>query len=194
MALDLFTLIFTEILKVSPTLIAKYSTIQDQIINLIFLPHVILFLFIWGFGMMMMPPEKTRANAHRGFRYLLSLTAYVVIIYQGWYGSFLIPLLQTWFYLMLGAGLVLFFVSKIYHPVTAKEFGKFGDALGKSVGTRLAKDKQIEVIEEELGFIRKRMRDLEPRRNNNDSAAIYEYESYSKQEQQLKRELKKLED
>jgi hypothetical protein len=190
--IDLFSLIFTQILKISPDLLYKYPTIQDQIINLIFLPHVILFLFIWGFGMMLMPPEKERPNAHRGLRYLVSVAAYVFIIYQGWYGTFLIPLLQTWFYVMLIFGLFLFFISKIYHPVTAARLGDVGRAVGQSAGEKMARGKQIEALEDELKFVKKRIGELKRRDPAHNTAAQFELENYERQKHELEKAIKKL--
>ena len=46
-SLDLFRLIFEQILKISPTLLYKYPTVQEQVFYLILLPHVILFLFLF---------------------------------------------------------------------------------------------------------------------------------------------------
>lgn len=188
---DLFNLIFVEILKISPNLLSQYYTIQDRIIHLLFLPHVILFLFLWGFGMMIVPPSTD--NPNKGLRYLITLTAYIVIVYQGWYGTFLIPLLQTWFYIMLFFGLFLFFISKIFHPLTAKKFGNVGTAMGKSLGEKMARGKQVEALEDELKFIRKRMDKLKGKaEGGSDPAATYEYENYKRQEETLKREIKKL--
>jgi len=180
--IDLFTLIFEEILKISPQLMYKYQTIPEQLLHLIFLPHVILFLFLFGFGWML-------AAEHRGFRYLLALAGYLFVITQGWYGTFLIPLLETWFTIMLIFGLFLFFGSKILHPITARKIGReVAGVAGKAVGKRLARQKEIDRLEDKLKFVKKRIRDLEGRRRGN-PAIEYQYEEYQKKKNELKRKI-----
>jgi len=186
----LFNLIFVELLKISPNLLSQYYTIQDRIIHLLFLPHVILFLFIWGFGMMIVPPSGD--NSMKGLRYLVSVAAYIFIVYQGWYGTFLIPLLQTWFYVMLIFGLFLFFISKILHPVTAKKFGDVGKAVGQSVGEKMARGKQIEDLENELKFVKKRISELKGQNPGSNTAVAFELESYEKQKHEIEKAIKKL--
>lgn len=178
---DLFKLIFEEILKISPQLMFKYTTLPQQLLHLIFLPHVILFLFLFGFGWMLAPE-------HRGFRYLLALAAYIFVVMQGWYGTFLIPLLESWFMIMLVFGLFLFFGSKIFHPLTAK---KIGSRVAPAIGKALAKKKEIERLEDELKFVRDRMRDLKGRMRGN-PALEYQYEEYQKQEHKIKEKIDKL--
>ena len=184
--IDLMNLIFVEILKISPSLLSQYYTIQDRIIHLLFLPHVILFLFLYGFGLMIVPPPE----GNRGLRYLIVLAAYIVIIYQGWYGSFLIPLLQTWFYIMLFFGLFLFLVAKIFHPLTARKLGGAGTAIGQSIGNSMSKGKKIEALEDELKFVNQRISKLKCKSNN--VQAQFELESYERQKHELKKEIKKL--
>jgi len=153
---DLFNIIFQEILKIDWSLLSKYYTIQDQIIYLIFLPHVVLLLFLWGFGQMIVPPP----GGNKGLRYLIIAAAYIFIVYQGWYGTFLVPLLQTWFTYMLIFGLFLFFVTKFFHPLTARNLGRtVGTKLGASVGKQIGKGKAIEALEKEKDHIRKKIQD-----------------------------------
>lgn len=158
---DLFTLLFQDILQISPSLLYKYTTIQDQIFNLIFLPHVILFLFLYGFGMMLAPE-----TGNVGLRRLVTITAYIFIVYQGWYGTFLIPLMQTWFTIMLVFGLALFLISRIVHPFTARTIGKtVGSAVGKEAGKQLGKGKALAALNKELDNSEKELNRTKSRLN-----------------------------
>jgi len=155
--LDLFTLIFQEILKISPNILYKYTTLQDQLFNLIFLPHVVLFLFLFGFGAMIVPHGAPEGK-NKGLRYLVIATTYIFIVYQGWYGTFLIPLLQTWFTIVLIFGLVLFLTVKIIHPFTVRSVGSVaGTEIVKSVGKQLGKGKELEALQKERDDTRKQL-------------------------------------
>ncbi len=143
--IDLFRIIFEEFLKISPDLISKYATIQDQLLYLVLVPHLILFLFLYGFGIMLI-------HEHAGLRFLLLITSYIFVVWGGWYGSFFIPLTIGWFYIMLIFGLFLFFISKILHPFTAKNIGaQVAKPLAESIGHHLiGKEKEREALEEEI--------------------------------------------
>ena len=188
--IELFNLIFQEILKISPNVLYKYTLIQDQIIYLIFIPHVVLFLFLWSFGQIVVP--SLGGAGHSGLRYLVVAAAYIFIVYQGWYGTFLIPLLQTWFTMMLIFGLFLFLVTRFFHPYTARKMGRgLGGAVGQSIGKQLGKGKAVEELEERLKFVRKQINDLKGRRAGNPSAE-YQYNRYIEEEEELKKAIKKL--
>jgi len=145
-SLDLFNLIFNQILKVSPTLLYKYSTIQDQVLHLILLPHVILFIFLFGFG-------QAVIHEHKGLKYLVMLVSYIFIVMQGWYGTFLIPLLEGWFMITLAVGLFLFFMTIIIHPATAQKLGNVGAGIARNIGKEMGKEKQTQKLAEELEHI-----------------------------------------
>jgi len=164
--IDLFTLIFQDVLKISPNLLYKYTTLQDQIFNLIFLPHVVLFLFLFGFGMILVP-EGRRTGQNKGLRYLVTAAAYIFIIYQGWYGTFLVPLLQTWFTIMLGFSLFLFFIAKIFPPFAAQKIGQeVGKAAGGRIGKELGKGKELEALQKELDDTQKTLNKTKQRLNS----------------------------
>lgn len=184
-SVNLFTLIFKEILRISPTLLYKYTSIQDQVLNLILLPHVILFLFLFGLGWAIIPENK-------GLRYLLMIVTYIFVVTQGWYGSFLIPLLQIYFWITLAFGLFLFFITRIIHPATAKGLGKAAGGLARDIGKRMGKEKQIERLEEELRHVRKDMKKHEPHIKDNPGAAQV-YAQLTRQEFEIKRKIKELE-
>jgi len=183
--LDLFNLIFNEILKISPQLLYKYTTIQDQVFYLILLPHVILFLFLFGFGWGIIPENK-------GLRYLVMIVAYIFVVMQGWYGTFLVPLLEVWFWISLALGIFLFFIFRFLHPFTAKGLGKTAGTLAHDIGKRLGREKQIEKLEEELKDVKKEMRTHHPHIKDNPGAA-QAYAMLEQRKHQLEREIKKLE-
>lgn len=150
----LFELVFEQFLRISPQLIAKYTTVQDQLLYLILIPHVILFLFIWGFGMMII-------REHLKLRYLVTLVAYIFMIAGGWYGSFFVPLAIGWFYIMLIFGLFLFFISKIFHPIQAQKLGQeVAPALGSSIGKMFTKQKDLDKLYREREHYEKQLNSL----------------------------------
>lgn len=183
-SLDLFNLIFTQILKISPTLLSRYTTLQDQVLHLIFLPTIILFIFLFGFGYMVIPENK-------GLRYLVMIVSYIFIIMQGWYGTFLVPLLEGWFMITLIIGLFLFFMTRILHPATAQKLGMAASALAKDVGKNMGKEKQIEKLAEELVSVQKQMQRHYPHIGDNPGAAQV-YAQLEQREFELKRKIKEL--
>ena len=138
--INLFQIIFEEYLKISSDLISRYPTIQDQLLYLILIPHVVLLLFLFGFG-------QTFIHEHKGLRFLTTITAYIFILWAGWYGTFLVPLTIGWFYILLGIGFVFFFVGRVIHPSRASELF----ALSKAVGEKITeKSKKANVYEDEI--------------------------------------------
>lgn len=181
---NLFNLIFNQILKISPSLLYKYATLQDQVLNLILLPHVILFIFLLGFGWGVIPQNK-------GLRYLVMIVTYIFVVTQGWYGTFLVPLLQIWFWIMLVTGLFLFFAFKIIHPATARKLGDAAAKAAMDAGKRMGKDKQVERLAEELTSVQRRMSEQQPHIQNNPGAAQV-YAQLQQREFALKRKIKQL--
>ncbi len=183
-SVDLFRLIFNEILKISPTLLYKYTTIQEQVFYLILLPHVILFLFLFGFGWAVIPENK-------GLRYLVMIVTYIFVVMQGWYGSFLVPLLEVWFWITLVFGLFLFFITRVIHPATAQKLGRAGGKLAREMGKRAGREKQIEVLEEELDHVKSQMRTHRGHIKDNPGAAQV-YHMLEQRKFELERKIKKL--
>ena len=184
---DIVNLLFTQILKIDPSIMYKYTTLSDQILYLFFIPHVLLFLFIYAFSFGMV--SRVVGN-NKTFSYLLGIASYIYIVYAGWYGR-LVTLFLGWLYIALALALFLFFVSIVWHPsATSAGMKLFGEA-GKEISKRANKGKQLEALEDELKFVRKRMKDLNGKRSSNPAAA-YEYENYKRQEEALKNEIKKL--
>ncbi len=134
MAIDLFDLVFREILQISPRLISQYSTTQDQLIFLLLIPHVILFLFIYAFSRGLV--TRILGEAKGSFTYLLSIVMYIFIIFTGWYGVYLIPLFITWWYVVLFVGLVLFAVSAFFAPGRISQAKKFTSAAAETIASK----------------------------------------------------------
>lgn len=186
-SVDLINLLFNEILKIDPSIMYNYTTLSDQILYLFFIPHVLLFLFIYAFSFGMV---KRVVGDNKTFSYLLGLASYIYLVYAGWYGR-LVTLFLGWLYIALGLALFLFFVSIIWHPSATSAGMKLVGEAGKELRKKASKGNQIEALEDELKFIKKRMKDLDGQRSSNPAAA-YEYENYKRQEEALKREIKKL--
>jgi hypothetical protein len=155
--INLFNLIFTQILKISPTLISKYSAIQDQVLYLIFIPSVIVLLFVWTFGYWIV------GNANRGFRLLISLIAYIYIVYSGWYGSFIIPIILAWLPTVLITFFAFFIMTRIFHPSNLQGASNVMSAAFKKATN---KSKEMSSIEKQIELIDKQIRALDSRQNS----------------------------
>ena len=110
---NLFNLVFREILKISPTLLSRYTTVQDQIIYLILIPMVILFLFIVAFSRQIV---GRIVGEHRGFQYLVSIIVFIYLVYNGTFGTLLVPLFIGWLNIAIVLSLIVFVVSVVMHP------------------------------------------------------------------------------
>jgi hypothetical protein len=163
MATDLFNLIFNEILRVSPALLSKYSTVQDQVIYLILIPTVILFLFIYAFAKGIV---GRIVGEHKGFEYLVSIVTYIYLVYSGIFGMTLIPIFITWLNIAIVVALIVFVISVVIHPARGPALMKVGEAVGKSVGKMSAKAKEQRAIEEEIDSIKKQIAALESQANS----------------------------
>lgn len=186
-SIDLVNLLFTEILKIDQSIMYNYTTLSDQVLYLFFIPHVLLFLFLYAFSFGMV--GRVVGN-HKVFSYLVAISSYIYLLYAGWYGK-LVNLFLGWLYISLGMGLFLFFVSIIWHPSATTATMRLLGETGKELSKRANKGKEAEKLEDELKFVRKRLKDLGGQRQANPAAA-YEYENYKRQEEALKKEIKKL--
>lgn len=141
MPTDLFTLIFENILRIDPSMITKYTALQDQILFLILIPHVILFLFIWGFMYAVAP-------GHKGLRYLVALITYLFAMIGGspysYYGSILIPIFSAWWMIILVVGFIFFIASRIVHPARAREIYELGRGITSKITQKGKKEKKLE--------------------------------------------------
>jgi hypothetical protein len=155
--LNLFNLIFTQILKITPTLISKYSTLQDQVLYLIFIPSIIVLFFVWTFGYWIV------GNANRGFRLLITLASYIYIIYSGWYGSFIIPIILAWFPIVLISFFAFFIMTRILHP---QNVAGASDVMKAAFQKATSKSKEINTVEKQIELIDKQIRALDSRQNS----------------------------
>ncbi|NIM47463.1 MAG: hypothetical protein GTN40_04895 [Candidatus Aenigmarchaeota archaeon] len=149
---DMFNLIFREVLKISPTLLYKYTTIQDQVIYLILIPMLVLFLFIYAFSRQIV---LRVVGEHRGFQYLVSIIVFIYLIYSGIFGTMLVPIFTTWLYIALALSLIVFFVSVVIHPSRGPALTKLGREAGKKV---FQKTRKIDALEREIDVINKKIR------------------------------------
>ncbi len=145
---DLTNLIFREILKISPTLMSRYFTLQDQVLYLILIPSVIIILFIWTFGYWIV------GSAHRGLRLLISMIAYIYIVYSGWYGSFIIPIILAWFPMVLLSFFLFFIMTRIFHPLNISGASKIISA-GFEKGSRKGRD--IKKLEHKIDMVQRKI-------------------------------------
>ncbi len=184
-SVNLFNLIFNQILKISPSLLYKYTALPDQVLHFILLPTVILFIFLFGFGQAVIPENK-------GLRYLVMIVTYIFIVTQGWYGTFLIPLLEGWFTITLVIGLFLFFITRVIHPSTAQKLGTAGAKIARDIGKNMGKDKQVESLAKELANVESQMRRHEPHIGDNPGAARV-YAQLENRKFEIERKIKQLE-
>ncbi len=149
--IDLARVVFEEFLKVSPDLISKYSTVQDQLLYLILIPHVLLLLFLLAFSKGIV---KRFTGEHAKFRFLLGITAYIYIIWSGWYGTLFIPFFLSWFYIALGIAVFLFLISIVWHPAAGPAGGKLISGIFESIGEKtIGREKEIDRLEQEISHI-----------------------------------------
>jgi len=151
MAIDIGSLIFETILKISPELMSRYSTVQDQLLYLLLIPMVIIVLFLWSFG------YWVSGRAHAGIRIMVSMIAFIYIIWSGWYGSIIVPILLAWFPLMLGSMFIFFIMSHILPPLTANNATKVMKAM---VNKAAGKPFETRRLQEEIQMLEKSIKEL----------------------------------
>ncbi|NIO44252.1 MAG: hypothetical protein GTN36_01705 [Candidatus Aenigmarchaeota archaeon] len=170
---DLFNLVFREILKIDPSLLYKYATVQDQVIYLLLIPMLVLFLFVYAFSRQIV---LRIAGEHKGFQYLVSIIVFIYLIYSGIFGTTLVPIFTTWLNIALALSLIVFVISVVIHPARGPALTKLGHQTGKMLGKKMfEKTKKIDALENEIDVIDKQMRRTEqrlrrPEVRNNDRA------------------------
>ena len=157
--LDLYRIIFEEILRISPTLLSdpKYYALQDKLIYLILIPHVILFLFIWLFGYWLV------GSGHKGIRYLITAIAYIYFVWAGWYGTWVTPLILGWFPLILISFFLFFIFTKIFPPLNVLGASR---AISGGIEKATHKKKQRKRLDDQIDLINKKIRRLEQGRRS----------------------------
>ena len=161
-SIDLFQVIFEQILKIDPNIISNYTTLQDQFLYLILIPHVVLLLFIYAFSRGFV--NRFITGGHIAFSYLLGIVVYIYIVWSGFYGGFLVSFLATWLYIAVGIALFVFLISIFWHPAA----GKVGGALiGKIFSTvaekTVGKEKERDKLEREIRALDRQIMDIENR-------------------------------
>lgn len=156
---DFIKLILEQILRISPTLISQYPLVQDKLLWLVLVPHVIVFLFLFAFGTWIVP-------RHTGLRRILAITTYLVLILAGWYGSFVVPLVNAWFTILLVTGFLFFLISRIFPPTSLQAAtGILGEAIGHAAsGTKKRKqlEKDVAVLNKTIADLRQQAHNARP--------------------------------
>ncbi|MDD5416537.1 MAG: hypothetical protein PHU12_01020 [Candidatus Aenigmarchaeota archaeon] len=189
MAIDILTLILETLLKIDTNLIYQYSSIQDQLFYLILIPHVVILMFLWMFGYAVVP-------SHKGIRYLFTLITYMYIIWSGWYGSWMIPIINAWFPIMIGGMFLFFIIAKVIHPDVAGAVGGLVKEAGSRIKNIGSKDKEIDKIYRKIGQLEKdKKKVIAEHGGDTDNLAVkYRIENIESQISELKRAIKEIEE
>ena len=157
---DFIKLILEQILRINPSLIAQYPIVQDKILWLVLVPHVVVFLFLFCFASWIVPK-------HAGLRRVLSVVTYLVLIVGGYYGSFIVPLVNAWFTILLVSGFLFFLLSRIFPP-TSVQAGT--GILGEILTHATAPAKKRKELEREIKELDNAISELEQYANQNPQA------------------------
>jgi hypothetical protein len=165
---SIFNIVFNDILKISPALLSKYTSTSDQALYLILIPSVILLLFVWTFGYWI-----TGSKA-RGIRTLISVIAYVYIVYSGFYGSFVAPVILAWFPITVVLYFIFFIMTKIFHPMNVVPASNVVSAVFKKA-TDKSKDidsteRSIELLNKKISQLKAMQKEMENKNPPNDKA------------------------
>ena len=96
-------------------------------------------------------------KGHNGLRILISLIAYIYIIWSGWYGTWIIPLILAWFPVVLVTFFLFFIMSRIFHPMNVAGASKVMKAGFEKAG---AKGKEINALRKQIEMIDKKIKHL----------------------------------
>jgi len=144
---DIITFVLHDILKISTSLISKYPTVQDKLIYLILIPHIILFIFIYFFA------KATIARilgGHAALETALMFIVYLFLIYAGIYGTILIPIFISSFYLLLIVGLIFFVIGLFIHPARHEALGRLALEAGKMVAKKSREEEDKAAVIEKI--------------------------------------------
>lgn len=150
--MDLQRIIFQDILKISPQLLAKYPTVQDQLLYLIFIPHIILLM-----ALVMIANNISRE--HKMIRNLFIFGGYLYFIWSGWYGSWFAALASALWIYLLGGLTILFFLRYFIPYEKIFSFVELGGKMGlrpKDLLGLTAKE-QLQLLQKELRKINKKL-------------------------------------
>ncbi len=154
MSVDLYTLVFRVILRVSECSAgAEWGCLTGDVthdfIYAFLLPHVVLFIFLFILAM----PVR---NMHSGLGVLFGVGAYIFIIYEGWYGAILAPLLMWWFVLSIIIGLGYFFINKFLGSQETR--GKIGRSLGGKIKEGMKKEQALEYLQRDIEEYKRKLK------------------------------------
>lgn len=148
------TIIWT-ILQISSDLMAKYTSVQDQLLYLILIPHVILLLFLWSFGAWI-------ARGHGKFHILISLVGYIFVIWGGWYGMYFVSIINSFFAIILALAFGFFILTYIIHPARGPALYKLAGEVGKEIREKtLGKEQKRKALEKEIDRINAQIRAIQ---------------------------------
>ena len=147
-------LVFVQILKISSGLLSQYHTMADRLFYLIFIPHIVLIIFIYVFAD---SAARMGGGIHMGMRTLIGLATYITIVFTGWYGTLLVPIFVNIWQMMVILGLVAFIGSRFLHPGRAAEMM----ALGKMAGEKITEKGKIrKKLEHDRDALRRMIREV----------------------------------
>jgi hypothetical protein len=117
------------------------------------IPHFVVFLFLWSFGNWILSRPKEGGVdyelAHTGLRNLLVIIAYIYIVWSGWYGSWIVPIVNAWFVLILFTAFIWFIFTRTI-PIAKIGRSIAGlHSLGGEIGKKL---RERELLEEKLEY------------------------------------------
>ena len=105
MVSEIAEMIFFDIFKLEAGTVASAGySLPNQIINLLIIPHIVLFIFLFS------ATKFVARTISSGIQKLLMLGLYLFIVINGWYAAFA-SLSQFWMFLLLGASAVFFFIG-----------------------------------------------------------------------------------
>jgi len=133
--------VLVDILRFTNDVLSRYATTQDRLLFLIFIPHVVLILFIWLFADSI---SRMGGFIHTGIRALAAIAVYITIIFTGWYGGILAPLFANLWQMMVIFALIMFVGSRFIHPARAKEFMGLGKFVGEKITEKGNVKKKLE--------------------------------------------------
>jgi hypothetical protein len=153
-AFNIIEFVLMDLLRISTDLLRDYSSTQEQLVYLILIPHAVMFLFIFIFADGLSRMAVPGPDAHRGFKVLFGIIAYITLIFTGWYGTILLPIFIVWWKIVLISALVLFSLNAIMHSSMiaglTRVAASAGGSLTKGAKERKVITKRLRVVEEQL--------------------------------------------
>lgn len=102
-----------------------------------------------------------------GMKILIGIAAYLYIVWAGWYGTWLLPLVNAYFQIALIAAIIFFGISIFWHPASHEATLKLLQAGAEEVGKRtIGKSKDRERLEKELRSVRESIKTAETKLEN----------------------------